>query len=473
LIFPCTSASQRNIAHFLWIEPPTTENGFQASARFPHGGEHLQGGDDAVAGRVAIKRQDMTGVFTTEEPTLFVEHFDDVAITHRSAYKGYIHLAQRMFKRQIGHQRADHALHRSATCATADDGVKQLIAIVKIAFGVDHLQTVGIAIERDTEIGAVGENRLAQGLGCRGADSIVDIQAVGLHADADHFGTQLMEYSRSDVVGRTMSAVDDDFQAAQIEIMGESALAKYKGTTTHILNTTDAAKSSRGRTDHGLIDTGFDGRLDLVRKLGTLRRKELDPIVIVWIVRSRDDDTGLQTQRAGQIGHRRRRQRADQTDLNAGSRKTGLQGRFKHVAGETGILADQYRRRIADRHATLLKQGFARRVAKAHYEVRRDRCLADPPAHAVGAEIFSAHCSLPCSIAVQTARASRVAATSCTRSISAPFCAASRAAATLAANRSPTGRPVMAPSIFLRETPTRTGRSCPNATVSALKRAKL
>ena len=57
----------------------------------------------------------------------------------------------------------------------------------------------------------------------------------------------------------------------------------------------------------------------------------------------------------------------------------------------------------------------------------------------------------------QTFSASTVSRTSWTRTTAAPRATAASAAATLAAIRSPTGRPVSAPSIDLRDRPASTG----------------
>src|SRR5437899_7322207 len=108
-----------------------------------------------------------------------------------------------------------------------------------------------------------------------------------------------------------------------------------------------------------------------------------------------------------------------------------------------------------------LHQHFARGKTEPHDEFRRDRPLADFSAYAVRSEILPAHRfpPLPCPcVAASTARASRVAATSCTRTIVAPCSTASKAAAMLPARRSPTPRPVIAPRVDLRDHPAITGR---------------
>src|SRR6185369_14149242 len=59
--------------------------------------------------------------------------------------------------------------------------------------------------------------------------------------------------------------------------------------------------------------------------------------------------------------------------------------------------------------------------------------------------------------ASQTLSASTVSATSCTRTMRAPFCTAASAAATLATSRCEASRPVSTPSEDLRDHPASTG----------------
>jgi hypothetical protein len=64
--------------------------------------------------------------------------------------------AQRQLDGHVGHQRADHARHRLAAApAVGGHHVEQLVAVVEAALGVDHLQPVGVAVQRDAVVGAV------------------------------------------------------------------------------------------------------------------------------------------------------------------------------------------------------------------------------------------------------------------------------------------------------------------------------
>src|SRR5690606_35290532 len=130
------------------------------------------------------------------------------------------------------------------------------------------------------------------------------------------------------------------------------------------------------------------------------------------------------------------------------------------------VLADQHGGsvRILEMAARLqvMCQGHTGRIAEAHDELWGDGGCADAAAYAVGAEILATHRVSPAmsvlSSADSTAKASFVAATSCTRRMCAPARAASTAATMLAGMRSPTSRPEICPSMDLRDTPTSSGR---------------
>src|ERR1035437_7411907 len=103
-------------------------------------------------------------------------------------------------------------------------------------------------------------------------------------------------------------------------------------------------------------------------------------------------------------------------------------------------------------HAGMLHQHGAGCVSHPHRELRCDGCLANLAPYSIGTEILSGHYRSRISsrvdfmscprIASHTAIASRVGATSCTRTIAAPRSTANSAAATLANIRSGTALPV-------------------------------
>ena len=131
----------------------------------------------------------------------------------------------------------DPARHRASTQIVARDHVEQLVAVVQAAIGIDHHQAVTVAVERKAEIGAVLLDRRLQVLGMHGADAGVDVETVGIVADGDHLGAELVKHRRRDVIGGAVCAVDHQLHALQIELVGKSRLAKFDVATRGIVDT--------------------------------------------------------------------------------------------------------------------------------------------------------------------------------------------------------------------------------------------
>ena len=197
-----------------------------------------------------------------------------------------------------------------------------------------------------------------------------------------------------------MRTIDDDLHAAQIEIVRKRTLAEFNIAPGRIGNASRPAEFRRSHaSDRSLLDAGLDLRLQGVVEFRSLRREELDPVIVIGVMRRRNDDPGLQAQGTGQVSHRRCRHRPDQTDIDPGRRKPRLKRRLQHIAGNPRIFTDQHgwaltglemaaRRFVGQQHSP-------RRIAEAHHKIRGNRELPYAPADAIGSEIFPAHPDSP------------------------------------------------------------------------------
>ena len=94
-----------------------------------------------------------------------------------------------------------------------------------VAVLVDDDHAVGVAVERDADIGAQLLHLLAQGLGMRRAALVVDVEAVRLVVDGDDLGAQLPQRVGRHLVGGAVGAIDHDAQAASDMERGSVRLA--------------------------------------------------------------------------------------------------------------------------------------------------------------------------------------------------------------------------------------------------------
>ena len=99
-----------------------------------------------------------------------------------------------------------------------DQHVQQFVAVVEAPACVDDEQPVGVAVERDAEIGALVANPLAKAVGLGRADTGIDIEAVGGAADGDDLGAEFVEDARRDLVGGAVGGIDDDLQSFQRQV---------------------------------------------------------------------------------------------------------------------------------------------------------------------------------------------------------------------------------------------------------------
>ena len=116
---------------------------------------------------------------------------------------------------EIGHDgRDDAGLGEAAVFLPAlGDHRDQLVAVDHMAALVDDHDAVGVAVERDADVGAHLAHLAAAALRRGRAAILVDVEAVGLDADRDHVGAELPQRLGRDPVGGAVGAIDHDAQA--------------------------------------------------------------------------------------------------------------------------------------------------------------------------------------------------------------------------------------------------------------------
>ena len=428
----------------------------------------------------------MAGVLSAEDPALLRHLFQHVPVADGRSFERNAVQGERLLESEVAHQRADHAArHRAAPPVVERDHIQELVAVVHAAFGVNHDQSVAVAVEREAKVGTVIHDGVLQMAWMRRPDVVVDVEAIRLVADGDHLGAELMEHVRRDVVCCAVRAVDDDLQPLEIELVGKSALAEFDVAPARIVDAERLAQLLRRHAGDRAVHAALDRVLDLVGKLRPRGGKELDAVVVEGVVRRADDDARGKAQRPRQVRHCGCGQGAREIDVDAGGREPGFERRLEKISGNARVLADEHRRRIAGLALRFVHQHASRGVAEPEHQLGRNRLLTHAAAHTVGTEIaflrhVTAHLIQPAhptlrsrrkneeavpssghrpapSTARQTLSASTVSRTSCTRTIAAPRATAESAAAMLPAVRSPTSRPVSAPMVDLRDRPTATG----------------
>ena len=204
----------------------------------------------------------MTRLFAAEVAAEGAHLLDHIAITDRGAVQPKPPPGKAALQSEIGHDRGDQRAARQplATCQVCRDQRHQLIAIEDRAAFVGDDQPVGIAVERDAEIGAARQHLAAHLLGSHRAAFAVDVEPVRRHADAEHLGAKLPEHGRSHLVGGAVGAIDDDPEAVEPQALREALLDELDIAAAGIFEPLGAAEVARRGAARR---PGFDDPLDL------------------------------------------------------------------------------------------------------------------------------------------------------------------------------------------------------------------
>jgi hypothetical protein len=177
---------------------------------------------------------------------------------------------------------------------------------------VHHDDPVGVAVQRDADVGAALAHLARAGLGVQRAAAVVDVPAVGLVADAVDRGAQLTEHQRRHAVGRAVGGVDHHLHALQRELVGEGGLYEghiAAGGVVQALGRAHTRARGPPRVQAAVQQQRLDLQLRLVRELEAVRAEQLDAVVFVGVVRRADDHARVGAHAAGEVSDGRRGQR--------------------------------------------------------------------------------------------------------------------------------------------------------------------
>jgi hypothetical protein len=146
------------------------------------------------------------------------------------------------------------------------------------------------------------------------------------------------------------------------------------------------ARARRADLDVRGPEHALDLVLGLVGELEAVAAEELDPVVLVGVVRRREHDAEVEPVAADQQRRAGRRQDAAEQRLAARRGDARGHGGLEHVAGLARVADDQRARRVRD----LIRHAGRRRPREGHRELRGEE-LAGDAADAIGAEQGARH----------------------------------------------------------------------------------
>lgn len=129
----------------------------------------------------------------------------------------------------------------------ARDHRHQLVAVDDLALLVDDQHAVGVAVERDSDIGAQLPDLRHERRRMGRADIAVDVEPVGLVADGDDLGAELPEGFRRHLVTGAVGAIEHDAQAFQAHVARHGTLGKLDIARIGAVDALGPAELRRGR----------------------------------------------------------------------------------------------------------------------------------------------------------------------------------------------------------------------------------
>ena len=222
----------------------------------------------------------------------------------------------------------------------------------------------------------------------QGPATLVDVQAIRFDAELHDLGAEFLEDQRREQVGRAVTAIHDDLHPRQIAC-ADALLGVFDVAAPGVVDAGRLADLVRAHPgDLPLAqDLPLDRQLQLVGQLVAIGPEDLEPIILIRVVRSRQHDAGAATHRLRQVRHARRRHRADEEDVHAARDESAGQRGLEHVAGDARVLAD-------DDAVVVGAIGFQDprdRLAGTQRDFRGDRVFVRFPANTVRAEESGGH----------------------------------------------------------------------------------
>ena len=150
---------------------------------------------------------------------------------------------------------------RPSFCQLSAMTREQLVAVDETAALVGDHHAVGVAVERDPDVGAHLAHLAAERLRLGGAAILVDVEAVGIDPDREHLGAEFPQRVGNDAIGRAVGAIDDDAQAVERDVARQGPLGEFDVAVVHAVDALGAPQ--RGGLGELLAEIAVDQLLDL------------------------------------------------------------------------------------------------------------------------------------------------------------------------------------------------------------------
>ncbi len=164
----------------------------------------------------------MPGGFATDNSPALLEFLEHVAIANAGAMEFDVPLLQGVLQAQVAHHGAnDRPMQPAFLLPRRRQDIQDLVAVDELTVFVDEHDAIPVAIQRDTDVSGHGGHCELQQVGPSRTAAIIDVASVRRATDRNDLGIEVRQRARPDLVARTVGAVEDHLQAAQIQTFRE------------------------------------------------------------------------------------------------------------------------------------------------------------------------------------------------------------------------------------------------------------
>ena len=285
---------------------------------------------------------DVAGLLAAERPAAAAQLVEHVAVADGGRRDLDPGLAHRGVEAVVGHHRdRDAAAGQPVAGVQVERGQRdQLVAVDDLAVAVDRQHAVAVAVERERQLVAAR----APALGAPRRDAVEPQPSLMLRPSGSSAITSTSAPSRRKISGAARK-VAPLAQSSRTRRPLRSSSAKRVVQRPQVVLERAVQRPHPPdplRRRRRLLQRGLDLVLGVVVELEPVGGEQLDPVVLVGIVRGRDDGRQRQPVAAHQQRRRRRRQHARQQRVAAGGGDPGGDRRLEHLAGLARVADDQH-----------------------------------------------------------------------------------------------------------------------------------
>jgi len=264
----------------------------------------FDGGEKAVASGAVFKKDDVAGLFAAENVAAAEHFFEDVAVADVGAGKNDVFAGEDAFETEIGHGSGDDAIafELALHFEEAGGGEEDAVAVDDASRIGDEERAVGIAIEGDAELGFFFDDALLQAFEMERAAAGVDVAAIGRRAHGDDIGAEGAKEFGAEFVGGAVGAIENDAEAGQARAGDDAGAEEFEIFSVEGFVGDERGGILRVRLADELDDFRFEFFFDGIGKFHACMGEKFYAVIMKRIVRSGDDDAGLEIILADEAG---------------------------------------------------------------------------------------------------------------------------------------------------------------------------